>query len=101
MCGICLLVKRWSAEKLPPTAFRSALATDETPAPGATWEAYCAKTNETGSVKVPFAVGLNFQLAFTQRAAALANMGGPELSVSTIFPPSTVIVTRTSPEMCN
>jgi hypothetical protein len=63
--------------------------------------AYWPETNETGSVKVPFAVGLNFQLAFTQRAVALANMGGPEPSASTIFPASTVILTRTSPEMCD
>ena len=33
------------------------------------------KTNETGSVYVPVVVGLNFQLALTNRAAALANMG--------------------------
>jgi hypothetical protein len=47
----------------------------------------CAKTNETGRVYVPLVVGLNFQLSLTQRAAALANIGGPEEpSASTILP---------------
>src|SRR5271155_4536155 len=57
-------------------------------------------TKLTGRVYVPFAVGLNFQFTFTQREAALARIGGPEASTSTILPFSTVIRTRTSPEIC-
>jgi len=46
-----------------------------------------ANTNEIGSVYVPVVVGLNFQLTRTNRAAALANMGGPEVaSAPTTFP---------------
>ena len=41
---------------------------------------------ETGSVYLPLAVGLIFQLAFTHREAALANMGGPDASASMMFP---------------
>src|ERR1700751_126729 len=57
-------------------------------------------TKLTGRVKVPLIVGLNFQFAFTQREAALASIGGPEASTSTILPFSTVIRTLTSPAIC-
>ena len=43
-------------------------------------------TNETGSVYVPLVVGLNFQFDLTHLAAALASMGGPDPSASTILP---------------
>ena len=46
---------------------------------------------------IPLIVGLNFQFAFTQREAALASIGGPEASTSTILPFLTVIRTLTSP----
>jgi hypothetical protein len=44
------------------------------------------KENDTGSVKDPFVVGLNLQFDLIHRTAALAKTGGPEASVSTIFP---------------
>jgi hypothetical protein len=51
-------------------------------------------------VATPLILGANFQFAFTQRAAAVASMGGPEPSASVITPLETCIVTRTLPVMC-
>ena len=51
---------------------------------------YWAITNDTGRVNVPVWSGANFQLLRTQRAAALARIGGPDAgSAETIFPAET------------
>src|SRR6516162_10415210 len=51
---------------------------------------YWAITNDTGRVNVPVWSGANFQLLRTQRAAALARIGGPDAgSAETTFPAET------------